>query len=171
MTLAPMLLLATSLVAQSASTDLKPFDSAEGKFSATLPGKPVVSSQDIPTPIGKIAMRTYMIETGKNATAVLYCDYPESIAKADPNKVLDGARNGAITSIKGKLVEGKSVKMGEIPGRAFEYEMRRNGVSMVGRCRLYLDKSRLYQVMVIGTPDFARSETSTKVLDSFKITK
>jgi hypothetical protein len=161
---------AMTLVAQTTEDDLKPFKAEDGKWEAKLPGTPKKTVNSTKTAVGPIDVNIFLVEVGNDAYGVIYSDVPNA-DKGDPKKILDGAQNGAINGVKGKLVTSKDIKLDGVPGRSFEYEVPTpNGGMMVGRQRLFLTDNKLYQVIVVAAPETARNELSTKVLDSFKLT-
>ena len=63
-------------------------------------------------------MVMYMAGSSKAGCAVAYADYPaQLINSTDPQKILDGARNGAVTNVKGRLVSETSIDFHGLPAR------------------------------------------------------
>jgi len=111
----------SSKYAPPASTSSwKKFSSPEGKFSVWL--------------------------DKQNEYAVSYCDYPESL-KLTPNQQFDLSQ-AAVSKKFGNIVFQKDIKLGNNPGREFEFAAGGKG-NFSGRVRIILAEKRLYQMMVI----------------------
>ena len=101
-----------------------------------------------------------------------YNDYPAVIRNAPPDTVLEGCVNGSITQVKGTLLNKKDIKLGAIPGKEIEYTMPLPGNKVgMGRSRIFLDKTRLYQVLIVGEKDKVVSKSGDDFLKSFDVTK
>jgi hypothetical protein len=155
------------------AVDLKEFTSERGGFSVLLPGTPTEEKVPIKDPKYKSAVQ-YQFTVGEDNGAYLvsYQDNP-GLAKANQSaleQALISAQKRAQTSIDGQLVSEKKIKLqDEFPGREFTFELP--AVSGAYRSRMYLVKGRLYQVIVVGTKEFAQTKDADKVLESFKLAK
>lgn len=150
----------------------KPFTPKKGGFTALFPGNPIEQFQNIRTPGGKnIEMFLYVLELkkGEGTLAVGFSDYPADVFQTgNDDKRLDNARDGAVSSAKGKLKSEKRISLGSAPGRELLIESESRGSV---RTRLYAVKSRLYQTMVVGPKKLVDSKEATKFLDSLQIAK
>jgi hypothetical protein len=148
----------------------KNFKSASCKCSATFPGAPTEKRQKVPTEqVGDLEAVMYLLETPDKTGAYLmmYNDYPKDKTKnADPQKVLNGARDGAAAKIKGKVLSEKKITINGQPGRELEIE----GGALKYYARIVLsNKTRLYQAIVVMQKDKAKPADVRKFLDSFKV--
>ena len=142
------------------------------KCAATFPGKPTEKRQKVPTnnkEIGDLEAVMYLYEGpgGTSAYLMMYNDYPKEKAQAaDPQKVLDGARNGAAEKINGKILSEKKITINGQPGRELEID----GGQLKYYARIVLaNKTRLYQAIVVMQKDVAKPADVRKFLDSFKV--
>jgi hypothetical protein len=148
----------------------KPLTSKPGKFMVLMPGEPKEQTQEVPTPAGKIKVTMYIVEKDAIAYFASYNDYPpELVQKSDAETMLNGARDGAVANVKGKLTDEKKIKIDAYPGRDISFEAL--GGMFVARSRIYLVKDRLYQVMVLAPKANGLPKEIDKYLDSFKLTK
>ncbi|VTU02678.1 Uncharacterized protein OS=Pseudanabaena biceps PCC 7429 GN=Pse7429DRAFT_4512 PE=4 SV=1 [Gemmataceae bacterium] len=162
------LLIALGAPAAPAGQDAEPYTSKEGKFKAKFPAKPDEKSQ---TTNGiKFTMHVAGAKEGGYVVGIADLPIPDGETAEMTQKRLDGARDGAIGNVKGKLIDSKDVTLDKkYPGREFSASLpQKDGLL---RARIYLAGKRLYQVMVIGTKDFVGGKDADAFLDSFKITE
>jgi hypothetical protein len=167
--LALALIASLALTAQEAEAPkLKKYKSEDGNFSIELPGVP--EAQRVPINpdnenAGKQVQYVYGVENG--AYLVSYQDNPK-LGEAEA-KVQEEALKTAQDSLGktfGKLLSEKPIKLlDKYPGREFEYEIP--GQKGRYRSRMYLVDGRLYQVIVVGTEEFASSKTAEAFFNSF----
>jgi hypothetical protein len=131
-----------------------------------MPGTPKEQTQQA----AGITLKMYVVAQGNDGYAVGYADVPGVAAEQgfQLEARLDGARDGAIRNVNGKLREEKKLTLeGKYPGREFIADVPEK--KLVLRARLYIVNGRLYQTLVVGVADFANSDTATKFLDSFAL--
>jgi hypothetical protein len=151
---------------------------SEGGFTAQMPGKPEKQTQTIPTAVGSVTFNTFSVEHRSEAFIVGYNDFPAAaITNADPEQLLNNAKNGAVKNVGGKVTGEKSITMAGNPGKEFVGEGVSPAPDSSGKrqeatftARIYWAKPRLYQVLYIHPKGSASSETGQKFLDSFQIT-
>jgi hypothetical protein len=97
---------------------------------------------------------------------------PDGETAAQIQDRLDGARDGAVRNINGTLTSSSSITLGKqkYPGREFHATITKPKVGQV-RARVYLVGKRVYQVIVMGTNEYATSKEATAFLDSFRLTE
>jgi hypothetical protein len=148
---------------EKAEVKWEKFTPKGAKAQVSFPGK----ATETPTSSGG-----YLLLAGPDAKGIYQMSYSNLGAavnlddKAAVKKVLDGARDGGVKSLKGKLLTEKDITLGKYPGRAFEMKSETYGLY---RTRVYLSKTKLYQVTVFGTKEFVDSDEAKKFLDSLKI--
>jgi hypothetical protein len=144
------------------------FSSREGAFSVLMPGRPTEKSQKANTPAGAIEIHLFALEQGGFAYIVGYNDYPEAIVRAaNVDKMLDGARDGAVSNTQGKLLSELIISMDKYSGRELRIEAPDG--KHTTRVRIYMVKNRLYQALVVTSKEDSYSSDVTKFLDSFKL--
>lgn len=155
------------LAADEANTKFEEFAPKGGRFTVQMPPGPKEQNNTVKTAIGPIEVHMFVCEPDPSTAYIVgYSDYPEAMMKkADTEKVLDGARDGAVKNVNGKLDWEKKVTIDGHSGRDFALSTER----FKGRDRIYLVNDRLYQVMLVGTKDFITSKDGEKFLDSFKL--
>lgn len=133
-------------------------------FSASFPGTPTEQKQNVPTVAGTFELRAYLVETGQSAVFVGVCDYGNAVAGRDPDSVLQGAENGAISNVSAHLVSSSKITLGVYHGMQFEAE----NTSMHFSARIYLVGTTLYQTLT-ASPLSAPYAGVTRFLDSFEL--
>lgn len=131
------------------------FTGDDGKFTASFPVQPAVTKQSIQTDGGEIPYTTCMaeIEGGAVAFGVAYNDYPDSVKMADPEKVLDGGRDGAKTNLNGKIISETKMTFDGHPAREFTVEGSIEGQTLLYHTRIILIGTRLYQLQIVRVGD------------------
>ena len=146
------------------------FISKDWKFAAKFAGTPKEEKQ---TPVG-IPTVMFGIESKDGVYGIAVSDIPVPDGEtADQIQArLDGARDGAIRNVGGTLTSSSQITTGQqkYPGREFNATITKPKEGQV-RARVYLVGKRFYQVMVMGTNDFATSKEATAFLDSFRVTE
>ena len=138
-----------------------------GRFKVLLPSWPKTTRRTIRTEIGDVASTRYTTTDAADVTYdVLLNDYPkDGVSKANPQKLLDGARDSLMFQTKGRMLSYKSITVANFPGRDLEI-MNDGGIHY--RARLVWVETRLYQIMTV-TP--GQPQPSANIFfDSFQIT-
>lgn len=127
----------------------------DANFQANFPAEPEVSVQTIETAAGAIPYTTYMAELagGSIAFGVAYNDYPADVRDADPEKVLDGGRDGARENLNGRLVSETRMLHRGHPAREFTIVAEIEGQPLFYHTRLMLIGNRLYQLQIVRVGD------------------
>ncbi len=150
--------------------ELKEFESYhsdEGRFSALFPGKPTKIMQSMDTPAGKVELVMYQGGAEETGFIVGYCDYPqEVIDKPNLQKILDGARDGAIRNIQGELIEETKLEFHGYIGREIKIKAPQD---LIIKARMILIDNRLYQVMVVSPSADIIEEKGAEFLESFSV--
>lgn len=125
------------------------FASERWDFTAEFPAAPASEVISLPTAAGALEMHMFASELGGWAYMISVLDGPEGKPVA-PGKVLDGARDGAVANIRGKLLAEKQLTHAGLPARRIEIvatppegEQRLVGL-------LVLHERRLYQALVVA---------------------
>ena len=133
-------------------------------FSASYPSAPNLQKQNVPTDAGSFELRAYLAQEGEAALFVGVCDYGSAVAGRSSDTVLEGAKEGAVSNVKGRLISEKKITLGTYPGVEFEAENSTTHFS----ARVYLVGTTLYQTLTaapLGQP----YPGTTRFLDSFQL--
>ncbi|HTP08881.1 MAG TPA: hypothetical protein VMP08_11565, partial [Anaerolineae bacterium] len=121
---------------------------------------------------GSIDANMYIVEQGNTAYGAGYSDFPGDPAKADPQAVLAGARDGAAKNINGTVVDEKPIELAGHPGSEITIEMP-DSPSVPGgaryHARIYLVGKRLYQVIYVALKKDENAADYQKLFDSFQL--
>ena len=143
------------------------FRSDEGRFTVLMPGKPKAQNQVLDTPVGKVDMVMFTAGSNKAGCVVAYADYPaQLINTTDPQKTLDGARDGAVKNVNGRLVSETSIYFHGLPARDVRIEIP--GKAFVTG-RFILASPRFYELLFIAPTDTGREQDISKFFNSFTI--
>jgi hypothetical protein len=146
----------------------KEFTSTAGAFSVLLPGTPTEQTQRLNTQVGTIDVHLFILEQDNAQYLVAYNDYPDAMAQsANADKVLDGAREGVVANVRGRLVSEQRISLAAHPGRELHIKVPEGLQAM--RTRLFLVKQRLYQVGVLTADGETDTKDVNKYLESFKL--
>ena len=137
--------------------------STAGRFSILMPAEPNVEEEPVDTAAGKLINHIFLVQKGSATFYISYADYPQN--DADPQRVLDGVRDGGINSIKGTLVSEKTITHKSYPGREFQ-------VSTQGELymsRIFLINNRLYLMFVVAPVGQLTDAEVNRFLTSFDL--
>jgi hypothetical protein len=147
----------------------EPFTSREGKFSITFPQKPTPLSRKVKTDVGEVDVCIFLVDQKDRGYVATYSDYPKgTVTDKNHDKVLAGARDGAVKGVNGKLVNEKKIKIGK-KHEGLEMNVQLPDKKTIYRARLVLVGDRLYQVVALGPEDFTKSKAVESYLDSFTL--
>ena len=150
----------------------KVFNAPDGTFKVLMPGMPKSMSQTQKTFMGEINLNIFLAQPPKQEIAyvVAYNDFPHSYGKmANPQVVLNNARDMALRTTKSKLISQKDIRSSNNqPGKEIEYI---NSGGKITRNRMFFAEGRLYQAMVITTKEQEKYLTKSirGYLNSFQV--
>jgi hypothetical protein len=165
------LTLALCLASCGGTPKLQEFKSEAGRFSVMVPEALQETSQALETQAGKIDLHLFSIQQDRTGYFVSYCDYPqELIQQSSPERMLDGARDGAVGNVEGKLVLESKITLAGHPGREVVIDGRpKYGQKVTIKGRMFMVKNRLYQVTVVAPQGQAGGKVTDAFLQSFKL--
>ncbi len=145
----------------------EPYHSAEGRFSILFPGKPERKLQKENTQIGKLEFVIYQAGSKEIGFIVGYVDYPQKMFEnVDIEKMLDGARDGAVRNVNGELESEKALDFHGHPAREFEIKVPEEATV---KSRIILIGNRLYQVMAVSESKSVLKKNCPKFFASFEV--
>jgi hypothetical protein len=141
----------TLMAIQAPADEWVKYAPEDGKFSVLFPTEPEVTVQATQTASGTIPYTTCMseIEGGAVAYGLAFNDYPESVTQADPEKVLDGGRDGAKANLKGEIISETRMTFAGHPAREFTIAGDVEGQKLLYHTRIVLIGTRLYQLQIV----------------------
>ncbi len=144
------------------------FVSKEYRFRAQFGGVPKVIEK-----VGVTQSTVYSVERPAGVFRVTITDLP--IPADDPaeraSAYLISAKDDLIRAARAaQTADASTTLAGKYPGRAFAATF---GGAEPGamRARIFLVGKRLYQVLAVGTAEYANSDAATAFLDSFQLTE
>lgn len=151
-----------------ADDSLEAFASQEGRFAIRLPGKP--KYEKVPIAEGKTTQHQFTVGGEQGAYVVSYQDNDNLAGGTvdDLKRALESGRDRLKQVFRGELLENKEIELDKKhPGLDFRLTIPQ--AKGEARCRMYMVDTRLYQVMVIGTPEFVADDEVTQVIESFEL--
>jgi Fas apoptotic inhibitory molecule (FAIM1) len=148
------------------------YQSQAGRYSILMPGKPKEQTQSVDSAVGVLDMHSASFEDRSGAYLAMYVDYPaDQIRSGQATDILDGAAQGAVAKVKGKLARQQNFSLGAIPGREIEFDAPAQGTqpAMHVKVHYFLVNNRLYQVMVVAQQNQDLPADAQKFFDSFKL--
>lgn len=120
------------------------FSDPGGSFSVTFPAEPERTEQSTPLDDGREVKTTmYMVDEGDYVFSLGVTEIP-----SDTPFSLEGAAQGAVDAVKGKLVSSSPRNLGQFEGLYFEIDAEGTTISQWG----IRAGSRFYQVQTVGVP-------------------
>jgi len=154
----------TSSTNTGAGGGLQWYSNQGRRFRVLMIGTPTIGSS--PSPFGTSSQTFSHIEKD-GGIAVAVTDVPVSVKdKAAINKALNGACDGAIRNVSAQEMSRYSVQLQGHPGREVNGILPNKGKL---KQRIYLVGSTLYQVILVGTPEWVDSSTSQQILNSLAL--
>ena len=145
----------------------KEFRSDEGRFTVLMPGKPEVQNEAMNMPFGTVNTITYMAGSRKIGCIVSYADYPALLIKTtDPQKLLDGARDGTIKDGNGRLISETRINFHGLPARDVLIEIPGKAFTST---RYILKSPRFYALLFFTPEDKGHEQDISQFFNSFKI--
>jgi FimV-like protein len=154
----------------SSDAGWREFAPEEGRFSILVPRTPRKTTETTETQIGTIDTHIFVVTHGDFTYIMVYNDFPQRlINSSDSRAMLNGARDGAVESLGGRLLSENSISINGFPGRELKVKVSEGPYTSVAQVRIYLVRNRLYQIYAIAPEARASSPDVKKFLDSFKL--
>lgn len=145
----------------------------QGGFRVSMPGAAQEITTIRKTPAGDVPLTMFVYDTPNGSFVVTFMDFSERQNKEQDaqfvENVLDGARNGAVATVGGALVNECGIELGHYRGREMLIATTVEDTSVFLRQRCYLVHSRMYCINVAGTNEMVHDKTSQEFLDSFEL--
>lgn len=133
-------------------------------FRASFPSAPEQQKRDVPTDAGSFELRSYLVQVAPNALFIGVCDYGTQTNGQDPDVLLQGAKQSALTNSNSHLVSENKITLGIYHGIGFEAESDTAHFS----ARIYMVGDTLYQTLVVSPLGKPYAGTA-RFLDSFQL--
>jgi hypothetical protein len=142
-------------------------------FEVLMPVEPKLAVHDV-RPMANRQIKVHMASaTAAGGKAIFMTAYHDLDFDAKDEKkirdVLDGGVHGSLLNALGKISKHEQIKLGEHPGRHFEYAGNRYNQKIEAVSRIYLVGRRVIQITVIRTPETDVAADITKFFDSLKL--
>lgn len=142
-------------------------------FEVLMPVEPKLAVHDVrPTSDRRIKVHIASASAAGGKAIFMTAYHDLDFDATDEKKirdVLDGGVQGSLLNALGKISKHEQIKLGEHPGRHFEYAGNRYNQQIEAVSRIYLVGRRVIQITVIRTPETEIASDITKFFDSFKL--
>lgn len=136
-------------------------------FALEMPSGWTAQVQDIGTAIGPVKGYMVSIETGGLAYLSMYIPYPPDKVRGKPlGPILDGAREGAVSNVKGHLRSEQQVTFGSYPGRRIIIDAPGDLVLVH---EFFMMDATLVQAVVVGHAGVENDANAQRFLGSLKV--
>lgn len=156
----------SAVPAPPAVTGMLSFTSAEGRFSAELPGTPQQAAKPLTLQGGGAStLHQFWVDLDNDNVTymVIYNDYPADYASASPQELLQTMRDGVVR--EKTLTSDVPMELFGVPGRAFT-ALDKDGWQYA--VHQFLNGTRLYQLIVVNSKDHPAARTE-QFMNSFRI--
>lgn len=152
------------------------FKSLDHEFSVLFPEEPTFQVQKVPSAVGELDMNMYMstasnIDADNMLYSVIRSDYPETMFENPSDdfvkSVLDGAVNGAVSNVQGRLIFDETISFNNFPGRSIKIETSM-GLLYINA---YLVNNSMFITQVICTPEKDNNTSIKRFQESFELIK
>lgn len=131
-------------------TEWVKFTSPEGRFSLLLPHEPKLEVVADPT---NAKLRHNRFSEFEQSYAFVI-EYFDKVIISDPEKYLDGARDGIMGALNGTLIRENKITLDGYPGRELELSLTsKNGTVVSGRTRIYAAGGSFYSMSYVWRKD------------------
>jgi hypothetical protein len=168
-----LVLLASGAASHAQTAEWSAVDSKGGRFAASLPGPPVLTTKNDSTPVGGIIEHIYTVTQGNETFTINYQDLPEmAVLFGGAGRIFNGARDGYLKDNNGTQSAYERLKLDNHNGWQLLYTSpaQDDRPAMQGRVEFFLVGRRLY-VVAASWPQSGTSADSDRFFESFAITK
>ncbi|MGI8924297.1 MAG: hypothetical protein ACR2HJ_09730 [Fimbriimonadales bacterium] len=143
------------------------FRSEDGRFTVTMPGRPDGSRKMVKGDAASVKLHVFMASTESESFVVTYADYERFDGnRANVDRILDAARDGAVANARGSLISEKKIMIGGRPGRSILFT---TGTGKHIQEKILLVNNRLYQIYVVSNAGGAESADAKRFMKSFRV--
>jgi hypothetical protein len=146
-------------------------------FKAKFPSKPTYESQVVNSAVGNLTMHIHTYQAVDSETednlvyGVISTEYPDSIIDSNNPELMSSmfrsAIDGAVESVKGKLLTEKNITLDKYQGREIKVDYD-NGAAFI-RMRLYIVKNKMYILQTITYSAKDNNASINEFLNSFQL--
>jgi hypothetical protein len=141
-------ILALCTAAFSQKPDWKDYEYREDGFAVAAPFKPKFEKDLVDTAAGRMEVHTYNIEAGLFWNLAVSINDISMFGDLPAKELLQAAKNGSLTEVKGKLIAEKEISLNGAPG--IEYEIATPDYHSLTRC-YYVNGRTIAQISTAKT--------------------
>lgn len=144
------------------------FTSSTWDFRAEFPEPPISELIKVPTPTGELDMHLFAVDRGAWAYLVTVLERPEGPSVA-PGLLLDGARNGAVANVRGRLLRETELTREGLPARRLEIVAGEGEQQQRVEVLLILRARRLYQAVIAAPANEAIAPEAERFFAALRV--
>jgi hypothetical protein len=136
-------------------------------YSVEMPGEWTLKTEEIKTAAGTLKAHMASVNLDQRAFMTMYITYPAASISGRPvDAILDGARDGAVANVKGKLRKEERLTISNVPARQVIIDAP-NDVVVIGRYLMM--GNTLVQALVAGLANIENEPDTKRFLASLKL--
>jgi hypothetical protein len=166
--LLPALLMSLALVFPAAAQQWRIYQPEGGNYRVDFPGQPSEDVREVATNVGAIRTRTSSVTIGDKMFMTIISHYPGHVTMGDPQKNLDGIRDGSVRKVNGSLRKEERLEIGDEPARHLLIDLPRETLA---DALLVLDDHQLLQAIYVGPRQIEGPPEARRFLGSFAVLK
>lgn len=140
---------------------------AGGGFALEMPDQWKTEVMNIDTAVGQVKGYTATVEVGAVGFMSMYIPYPPDAVRGRPVEgMLDGARDGAVANVHGRLRSEEKITVDNHPGRQIIIDAPND---MVLVQKFFVLDAKLIQAIVGGHPGVEKNSDAIRFLQSLKV--
>jgi hypothetical protein len=146
------------------------YNSAEGRYTVSLPAQPKVTTQESATADGQKFLQ-YMA-TVNQPNVIYQVGYFDHVPGTSFSA--DRARDGMVSAVKGTLVSERVINLSGYPGRELKVGAKSNTTDYILLAKFWDTENRVYVLQVVypkSSESEAINKNAAKYFDSFQILK
>lgn len=163
--LAPFALASLAVAVPVTAQEWKSYRPHGAGYQVEFPGQPVEDVQDVRTNVGPVRLQTSSLTIGDKTYMTITSSYPREVTMGDPQKNLDGARDGSLQHTNGTLRSEERINLGNVPARHLVIDLPQQ--AKVADTLLVLDGHRLLQAIYVGPNQTREAPEARRFLTSF----
>jgi serine/threonine protein kinase, bacterial len=143
------------------------YEAYDNSYTVSFPYKPTEKKDYLDTAIGKVYFVEASYFTNNDYYSTSHTTYPVAPSEYDPQKGLDGSRDGISKSINMSIVREEKITINGFPAR--EVEMKGTSGALLAHLILDPNGPTLYQVFVVSSNGNVNTAENKAFINSFKL--
>ncbi len=136
-------------------------------YRVEFPGEPKLDTKDVKAGAATVTMVMAVVERATDAFMSIHSIFPPETVNADPQRVLDGARDGGVRNVQGQLREERRLTVDGAPARYLVIDIPQ--AKGVGLALVVLSGNMVYQALYIGPAGTENAAEVERFIQSLRL--